>query len=125
MDPTPHDEPVPETDLQAQYRAHERKEMLAAGMLALPNLFLRSAFTLMLLYGILGLVLITMVQFDVLSSGLAVGLGCALIVLQFIIGPFIMDLMLSWIYRMRWVQPEELPEHLEEFVRSVCADHRM
>ena len=54
MDPQSHDEPTPETDLQAQYRAHERKEMLAAGMLALPNLFLRSAFTLAILYGMLG-----------------------------------------------------------------------
>jgi Zn-dependent protease with chaperone function len=125
MDPTPHNEPIPETDLQAQYRAHERKEMLAAGMLALPNLFLRSAFTLALLYGILGLVLITMVQFDLLSSGIAVGIGCVVILLQFALGPFIMDLMLSWIYRMRWVQPEQLPEHLEEFVRRVCDEHHM
>ncbi len=125
MDPTPRNEPVPETDLEAQHRAHERKEMLAAGMLALPNLFLRSAFTLALLYGMLGLVLISLVQFDVLSAGLAVGLGSAIILLQFAIGPFIMDLMLSWLYRMRWVGADELPQHLEQFVRRVCDEHRM
>jgi Zn-dependent protease with chaperone function len=125
MDPTPHQEPVPEVDLEALHKAHERKQLLAAGMLALPNLFLRSAFTLVLLYGMLGLVLITMVQFSLLSSTTAVLLGCIIIVLQYAIGPFIMDLMLAWLYRMRWVQPDELPEHLEHFVRRVCDEHRM
>lgn len=40
MDSNPNPDPVPETDLHAQHQAHERKEMLAASMLALPNLFL-------------------------------------------------------------------------------------
>src|SRR5438874_13047191 len=44
MDLTPQNEPKPEIDLEALHKAHERKQMLAAGMLALPNLFLRSAF---------------------------------------------------------------------------------
>jgi Zn-dependent protease with chaperone function len=123
--PNPEPEPIPETDLEAMHKAHERKEMLAAGMLALPNLFLRSVCTLALLYGILGAVLITMVQFDLLSSTVAVIAGCAIILLQFALGPFIMDLMLSWLYRMRWVQPDQLPEHLEDFVRRVCDEHGM
>jgi Zn-dependent protease with chaperone function len=125
MDPNSHDDPQPEVDLEALHRAHERKQMLAAGMLALPNLFLRSAFTLTLLYGILGLVLIAMVQFHVLSTTLAVGLGCIIILLQFALGPFIMDMMLRFLYRMRWVQPDELPEHLEQFVQRVCDENRM
>ncbi len=125
MDSNPNPDPVPETDLHAQHQAHERKEMLAASMLALPNLFLRSVCTLALLYGILGVVLIAMVQFDVLSSTVAVVAGCAIILLQYALGPFIMDLMLRFLYRMRWVEPAELPEHLEEFVRRVCDEHRM
>jgi Zn-dependent protease with chaperone function len=125
MDLTPHDDPTPETDLEALQRANERQQMLAAGMLALPNLFLRSAFTLVLLYGMLGLVLITMVQFELLSTTIAVVLGCALVVLQFLLGPFVMDLMLRWVYRMSWVQPDHLPEHLEHFVRRVCDEHGM
>lgn len=66
-----------------------------------------------------------MVQFDVLSSTVAVVAGCAIILLQYALGPFIMDLMLRFLYRMRWVEPAELPEHLEEFVRRVCDEHRM
>jgi Zn-dependent protease with chaperone function len=125
MDSNPNPDPVPETDLAAQHRAHERKEMLAAGMLALPNLFLRSVCTLAVLYGILGVVLITIVQFQLVSATVAVIVGCALIVLQFLLGPFVMDLMLRLVYRMRWVQPDDLPEHLEQFVARVCNDHGM
>src|SRR5207302_5111437 len=50
---------------------------------------------------------------------------CFIILLQFAIGPWIMDLMLRWLYTMRWVEPEELPEHLEHFIRRVCDEHRM
>ena len=94
MDPTPQAEPVPETDLEAQHRAHERKEMLAAGMLALPNLFLRSFLTLTLLYGLLGAVLIAIVQLGYLSATVAVAIGCGIVLLQFLLGPWIMDLSL-------------------------------
>ena len=64
-------------------------------------------------------------QFDLLRTGVAVIAGCGIILLQFAIGPFLMDLMLSWVYRMHWVQPHELPEHLEGFVRRVCDENRM
>jgi Zn-dependent protease with chaperone function len=122
-DPLP--EPTPEVDHVARQRAEERKQMLAVGMLALPNLFLRSALTLVLLFGMLGVVLIAMVQFHLLSATLAVALGCVIILLQFALGPFIMDLSLRFLYRMSWVQPEELPEHLEEFVSRVCEEQRI
>jgi Zn-dependent protease with chaperone function len=125
MDPNSHHEPQPEIDYAAQQKAQERKQMLAAGMLALPNLFLRSALTLTLLYTALGVVLIAAVQFGVLQPALAVVLGCGIVLLQFAIGPWIMDLSLSWLYDMRWVQPEQLPGHLRDFVARVCDEHRM
>jgi Zn-dependent protease with chaperone function len=124
MDPTHNHEPQPQIDHDALHKAQERSRHLAAGLLALPNLFLRSLFTLGLLYGLLGLVLITCVQFNLFSAGIAVALGCGLILLQFAIGPWIMDLMLRWLYKMQWVQPEQLPQHLEEFVQRVCSEHR-
>ena len=118
-------EPTPQIDPQAQSVAADRKHMLAAGLLALPNLFLRSALTLTLLYGLLGLVLLTIVQFGYLGPGLAVGIGVAIVLLQYIVGPWLMDLSLNWLYKMRWVQAEDLPEHLELFVDHVCREQRM
>ena len=47
---------------------------------------------------------------------------CGIIVLQFLIGPFIMDLTLRWLYSLKWVKPEEPPGHLREFVERVCKD---
>ena len=125
MDPTPQNEPTSEIDLHALHSAQERKQMLSVGLLALPNLFLRSVFTLALLYGLLGLVLITLATFGYLSPSLAVLIGVAVVLLQYALGPWIMDLTLRFLYRMRWVRPEELPPHLEQFVRRVCDEERM
>jgi Zn-dependent protease with chaperone function/Zn-finger nucleic acid-binding protein len=118
-------EPVAEVDPEATAKAHERHQGLAVGLLALPNLFLRSVVVLGLLYGILGLVLITLVQFHFLGPGLALVIGVTIAVLQFALGPWIMDLTLRWINDFRWVRPDELPEHLRAFVEKVCAQERM
>jgi len=123
--PLPPPEPVPVVDEQAKARALERHQALAIGALALPNLFLRSALTLTLLYGMLGVILIAIVQLQYLTATVAVAIGVTIVLLQFILGPWIMDICLSWMYTMRWVRPEELPEHLQTFVQRVCGEKKM
>jgi Zn-dependent protease with chaperone function len=118
-------EPEPENDPQAHEKARDRLRDMAAGVLALPNLFLRSALTLTVLYGFVALVLITLVQFTRLGPGLALGIGVAFAVLQFTFGPWIMDLSLRWLYKFRWVEADELPEHLRDFVARVTSEHKM
>src|SRR4051812_42371962 len=86
-DPHYNPEPAPVADEHAKARALERHQALAVGTLALPNLFLRSFLTLTLLYGILGVVLITIVQFGYLTPAIAVGIGVTLVLLQFLLGP--------------------------------------
>ncbi len=115
-----HDEPAPEVDERVRDKAHGRLQDLAAGLLALPNLLLRSVLTLTLLYGLLVLALITAVEFGGLNETLALVIGVAIAIFQFTFGPWIMDLSLRWVYKFRWVQPDELPEHLEAFVERVC-----
>jgi Zn-dependent protease with chaperone function/Zn-finger nucleic acid-binding protein len=105
--------------------AHDRLRDLASGMLPLPNLLLRSAGVLFLLYGILGLILIALVELNMLSTGLAVGIGVAIIILQFVFGPWLMDLSLRWIYKFSWVRLEELPPHLGDFVTRVAGEQNM
>ncbi len=46
------DDDSPATDYTARLRTNQRHQALAAGMLALPNLFVRSAGTIVLLYGL-------------------------------------------------------------------------
>jgi Zn-dependent protease with chaperone function/Zn-finger nucleic acid-binding protein len=125
LSPEAPDEPPAETDPNAQARAHERVQGLAAGLLALPNLFLRSTLVLVLLYGLLSLVLITLVQFSVLGPTVALAIGVAIALLQFTLGPWIMDLSLRWLYDFSWVRPDELPDHLRDFVQKVCDQQRM
>src|SRR5262245_56411198 len=91
-------------DTGARERAEERVSRLAAGLLALPNLFLRSLTVLGLLYGLLAVVLIALAQLHVLGAGAAVTIGVVIILLQFLLGPWFMDLMLRWLYHFRWVR---------------------
>jgi Zn-dependent protease with chaperone function/Zn-finger nucleic acid-binding protein len=116
---------VAEADPHARAAAEERSRLLSAGLLALPNLFLRSALVLFVLYALLGLLLITLVQFGLLRPSLAVVIGVGFALLQFLIGPWCMDLVLRFAYSFRWVTPHELPEHLRSFVERVCEQHRM
>jgi Zn-dependent protease with chaperone function len=91
----------------------------------LPNLFLRSTLTLALLFGVLTLVLITLVQLRYLGPGLALAIGVGIAVVQFILSPYILDLFLGWLSSCRWVKPEELPEHLRLFVQRVTAEQKI
>jgi Zn-dependent protease with chaperone function/Zn-finger nucleic acid-binding protein len=121
----PPGEPEAVTDEQARDKARQRLHDITAGLLGLPNLFLRSALLLFMLYGMVALVLITLSLCDRLSPGLALGIGVVVAALQFLLGPWIMDLSLRWFYHFSWVRAEQLPEHLRQFVERVCQEKRM
>jgi heat shock protein HtpX len=93
--------------------------------LHLPNLALTSGVTLFLIYGLLSLILITLVNFGYLESGLALILGISVAVIQFLIAPFLMDLMLRFFYRVRWTPLEGLPAHLQNFLKDICPRNNM
>jgi Zn-dependent protease with chaperone function/Zn-finger nucleic acid-binding protein len=124
-EPAGHEELIAEPDPEARARAQSRLQEISAGLLALPNLLLRSVLTLGLLYGLIVLVLISAVLFAHLSATAALVIGVAIAVGQYAFGPWITDLSLRWVYKFRWVQPDELPEHLEAFVERVCKQERM
>jgi Zn-dependent protease with chaperone function/Zn-finger nucleic acid-binding protein len=106
-------------------RPHLRIQDLSSGMLPLPNLAIRSVGVLALLYGLLGLILITLAQLHMISAGLAVGIGVGIIVLQFVFGPWVMDLSLRWIYKFSWLTIDQLPDHLRDFVARVASEQNM
>ncbi|MFI5461529.1 MAG: M48 family metalloprotease, partial [Isosphaerales bacterium] len=105
--------------------AHLRMRDLASGMLPLPNLLIRSAGVIFLLYGILGLILITLAQLNIIPASWAVAIGMGIIILQFVLGPWLMDLSLRWIYKFSWLEPGQLPPHLHDFVARVAAEQHM
>jgi Zn-dependent protease with chaperone function len=97
----------------------------AAAARPLPNLALRSVGVLVLMYALLGAVLIAAVELNKLDAGIALVIGVGTVVLQFLLGPFIMDLSLGWFYNASWVSPTELPDHLRRFITRVCSDNKV
>jgi len=97
-----------------------RHRELRTGGRKLSNLFFRSLTLLGILYGALTLVLIAAVEWQVLSPIAALVTGTITVLLQFVCGPWILDLTLRWFYSARWVEKYELPEHLRLFVERVC-----
>lgn len=89
-------------------------------LMPLPNLFLRSTLTLAGMYGLLGIAVIAAVEFAGINLDLAVGIGIGVVLLQFLLGPFLMDLSLRWLYQTRRLEHHELPDHLRGFVERIC-----
>jgi Zn-dependent protease with chaperone function/Zn-finger nucleic acid-binding protein len=123
--PVTQEELAAESDPAIRDKAHTRLQDIAAGLLALPNLLLRSLLTLTLLYGLLGLALIAAVEFGGLNEWVALAIGLVIAALQYGLGPWFMDLSLRWVYKFRWVKPNQLPEHLRLFVERVCEEEGM
>ncbi len=86
----------------------------------LPNLALRSSMTIFGIYALVTLILMLCVEFAGLEISVAVAIGFGFAVIQFIATPWLMDLSLSWFYNMQWVDPGDLPDHLQAFVAEVC-----
>jgi heat shock protein HtpX len=93
--------------------------------LTLPNLAFRATMTVVSLYALLTLVLILCVEFAKLPPAWALIIGVSIAAIQFLLGPWLMDLSLNWFYKMQWVPMPQLPEHLQGFVQRVCAEKGM
>jgi Zn-dependent protease with chaperone function len=119
------DSPVELTDAARAADLAERHRRVAAGTLPLPNLALRGGVTLVILYGLLGLLLTVFVETGFISPQTALVVGVATALFQYLVGPWLIDLTLSWTYDMTWIRQEDLPAHLREFVARVCAAERM
>jgi len=97
-----------------------RLAAIAAAARPLPNLAVRSGGVLILLYGLLGALLIALVEFAGLPPEAAVWIGVGAVAFQFLLGPFLMDISLRWFYQCAWVDPSALPAHLREFIGGLA-----
>ncbi|MBI4610447.1 MAG: M48 family metalloprotease [Candidatus Rokubacteria bacterium] len=87
---------------------------------SLPNLALRSTAVLLSLYAMVFLVLLLAVEAFGAGLGLAVLAALAVITVQYLAAPFVMDLFLRHLQSTRWVSAEELPPHLAAFIETIC-----
>ncbi|MFN5062109.1 MAG: M48 family metalloprotease [Pseudomonadota bacterium] len=116
---------APNTFPQRHHPTRLRHHELAAGLRPLPNLFVRSVSLLALLYGILTVLLITAVECGFISAFSALLGGVVTVVVQFIFGPWILDLSLRFLYRVEWVEPDLLPAHVRTITEKICVQHRI
>lgn len=85
------------------------------------NLFARSMLVLVLLFGLLfavGMVVLTAIDAPV---WMAVVFGLGILFLQYLLGPWILQL----IYKIEWRDPQSIDPKLAEFVGRVCAERRI
>jgi Zn-dependent protease with chaperone function len=115
----------PPLNHRADNSTRARHREIAAGLRPLPNLFVRSVSLLALLYGILAVLLIAAVECGFISALSALLGGIFTILVQFIISPWILDLSLRFLYRIEWVEPAALPEHVRSITQRICDEHKI
>jgi Zn-dependent protease with chaperone function/Zn-finger nucleic acid-binding protein len=99
--------------------------MAGLAMLRLPNRFLSSIALLFGLYGFLTLCLIVLVEFAGLPVTTVLITGGIAALLDFLIGPYLLDLTLRWFFRFQWLTPDDLPAHLRQFAAEFCRKQGM
>ncbi len=87
------------------------------------KLLMTSMSTILGLYGIL--IFFLLIVFNIIGlplSYLLIG-SIIMLVIQFLLAPFFMDLTMRWFYKVKF--DYELPTYLVEFIEKVCADNDM
>lgn len=82
-----------------------------------------SLITMSVLYGLLAIIIIPVCYCSGVSILPAILVLIIIIVLQFLISPFLTDLSMKWFYRARFDM--EMPLYLKEFITKVCQEHNM
>ena len=80
------------------------------------NLIARSLLVLALLFGLLYAVGTALAYKLHLPLGWAVGFSITVVALQYLLGPFILELF----FDIRWVEPREVSPELEAFLKDLC-----
>ena len=87
------------------------------------SLALVSAFTFTLLYGILGILIAIVCYVCEAPAAGAIGILIAIVVIQFLVSPFLTDLNMKWFYKAQFGAP--IPEYLKEFIEEACKEKKM
>jgi heat shock protein HtpX len=85
------------------------------------NLFLRSALVLALLFGLLFAIGMAVVIYFELPVFIAVVFALVILLLQYLLGPFILQL----IYRIEWRDVKSLDPQLAGFIDRVCTERKI
>lgn len=85
------------------------------------SLAFRSVLVLGILFGLLFAVLAGVLSYYEVSLWLAVGATLLIAGLQYWISPYILE----WIFRIRWVEPEQANRNMARFLRTACQEQKI
>jgi heat shock protein HtpX len=103
----------------------KEKESISKVLFSLPNLAFRSGMVLFGMYALLTVFLIVLVELTKIPASFALITGIIVATIHFVLGPFLMDLSLKFLFKMRWVGPADLPANLSNFINNVCNDKKI
>ncbi|MFA0759002.1 MAG: hypothetical protein NOOUEUKL_001672 [Candidatus Fervidibacter sp.] len=89
------------------------------------TLWARSLMVLALLFGLLFAVVMVIATVLEFSPTLTVALALAVVALEFLIAPFLLDWTLRWLFRFDWVDPDSVDPKMAAFLRELCQAHRI
>ena len=87
------------------------------------NLFGISLLTITCLYCLLAAVIILVTIVTKVPVIYGIGASIVILIIQFLISPFITDLSMRWFYKVKF--DHEIPEYLKKFIEEVCNNHNM
>lgn len=87
------------------------------------GLFAISMATLAILYGLLVVIALIIVKAAGGSLLLAIGIAILILLIQFLIAPWLTDLTQKWFYKTQFGY--EVPEYLKEFINKVCEEKKV
>ncbi|MBI3332689.1 MAG: M48 family metalloprotease, partial [Candidatus Omnitrophica bacterium] len=105
--------------------ARLRMAQVATGLTPLPNLAIRSGGVVFSLYALLVFGLILLAEVAHLPPSFPLVAGILLIVVEFLISPFLMDLTLRWTQGLRWIGLGDLPRGLSAALQRICQGQGM
>ena len=54
---------------------------------------------------------------------IGIGVSIAILIIQFLISPFLTDLSMKWFYKVKW--NHDIPDYLKDFIKKVCDENKM
>lgn len=82
-----------------------------------------SLLTITCLYGLLSAIIILIALLTGQDIVLSIYISIAVIVIQFLIAPWLTDLTMRWFYKAKF--GEQIPDYLKEFIDNICKKYNM
>ena len=82
-----------------------------------------SLFTITTLYFLLAAVIILISLLTGFSALIGISISIIILIIQFLISPFITDLCMKWFYKANF--DVEMPKYLQDFITETCNNHQM